>query len=172
MASFQRTSRCFRRSAWFLLFMPWLSRWNLLFQYFSHFTQMASPIPLLCSWLCQFPFSPISNNWGQLAVDSTVDEVLFQLESVALAKILNLVVPPWYTLLGERAWQFGFHFYLVVKMAPKCRGRNMIAPGRVRHQTGVSSKRGVRVEREENSDSIPIVRLVSPKHSCCSAAVL
>ena len=41
----------------FLLFMP-LLRWNLLFQYFSHFTQMASPIPLYwCSWLLTVPSS-------------------------------------------------------------------------------------------------------------------
>ena len=40
------------------------------------------------------PFPLYQTTGGQLAVDSTVDEVLFQLESVALAKILNLVVPP------------------------------------------------------------------------------
>ena len=39
------------------------------------------------------------------------------------------------------------------------------------HQTGVQSKRGVRVEREENSESIPIVRLVSPI-AVAAAAVL
>ena len=144
MASFQRTSL--------------LSSLCLVLTIHALAQQMKLAFPILFSFhtngipystvflALPVPFPLYQTTGGQLAVDSTVDEVLFQLESVALAKILNLVVPPWYTLLGERARQFGFHFYFAVKMAPKCRGRNMIAPGRVRHQTlrhtGVSSKRG------------------------------
>ena len=50
-------------------------------------------------------------------------------------------------IVGRKSSTIWLSFlFRAVKMAPKCRGRNMIAPGRVRHQTlrhtGVSSKRG------------------------------